>query len=162
MSKKIQQGIEFFLEHYYSFIFYLVALASFSMFFLVILQVLFRYVLNFSIFWIEEMARYMMFFMVVFGATLAFKNDIHPRMLKFNSLYWEILLRLIIFYYLSIFIRNGWQYANRYAFMSTPGLGISYFWPYVIIPLGGLSMFILLFVDTISVLFFKKSYFKRQ
>jgi TRAP-type transport system small permease protein len=167
MNNKKKNVIEKIMDKQCEYIFCIVSVAVILMFLLIILQVIFRYILNFSLYWIEEAARYLMIFIAVFGVSLAFKNDINPTIdiLNINNkrikLLLTLTLRIFLVIFLVIFIYYGYIYAIRNLIFSTPGLRISFFWPYLIIPVGGLTIFILLMLDIINIVIYKRTYMKR-
>jgi len=167
MKNKQSNLIENIIDKECKYIFYIVSLAVILMFVFTILQVIFRYLLNVSLFWIEEAARYLMVFITVFGVNLAFKEDVNPAIDILNivnkdkKLLWELILRIFLLGFLLVFICTGWTYTRSNLIFITPGLRISYFWPYLLIPIGGLSIFILLTLDIINIIKYKKLYMKK-
>jgi len=166
-QKKEKNIFERIIDMQCNYIFYIVSLAVILMFLLIFLQVIFRYVLNFSLFWIEEAARYLMIFIAVFGVNLAFKDDINPTIDILNirnkktKLYVLFILRIFLVIFLVIFTYYGYFYALSNLIFVTPGLRISFFWPYLIIPVGGLTILFLLLMDIINIIKYKKIYMKK-
>ncbi len=54
------------------------AILGITMACVVILQVIFRYVLNHSLFWSEELARYILVWLTFLGASCAYYRKVHP------------------------------------------------------------------------------------
>jgi C4-dicarboxylate transporter DctQ subunit len=163
--KKIKNKLEDFIERYTGIIFFILALATFGMFIIVFMQVLFRYVLYLPLFWIEETARYLLIFIAMMGGTLAFKDDIHPkvailynRLKYFKRIKWELFLRVFMIIFLMILIFSGWSWAKDNSCFRTGGLGISYYWPLMAIPIGAVAMLVILLADSLNILMNKKSY----
>ena len=156
--------LENFIEGYSSVIFFILALATFCMFLVVLMQVIFRYVLNWPLFWIEETARYLLIFIAMMGGTLAFKDDVHPKVAFFydrlrypKRIKWELFLRIFIIIFLMLLIISGWNWAKDNSCFRTAGLGISDFWPLMIIPVGAAAILILLIIDSLNILMNKRS-----
>ena len=61
-----------------SWIEYLLFGLGFTMTVVVAVQVLFRYVLNQSLFWSEELARYLLVWLSFLGASVAYRRQAHP------------------------------------------------------------------------------------
>lgn len=61
-----------------SWIEYLLFGLGFTMVVVVAVQVLFRYVLNQSLFWSEELARYLLVWLSFLGASVAYRRKAHP------------------------------------------------------------------------------------
>jgi len=163
--KKIKNNLENFIEKYTSIVFFILSIAIFSMFIIVFMQVLFRYIFHWSLFWIEETARYLLIFITMMGGTLAFKDDIHPKVAIFydrmkysNKIKWELFLRVFIIIFLIILIFLGWNWAKDNSCFRTAGLGISYYWPLMAIPVGAIAILVLLFADSLNILINKRSY----
>jgi len=157
--------LENFIEGYNGVVFVILALATFGMFLVVLMQVLFRYVLNWPLFWIEEIARYLLIFIAMMGGTLAFKDDVHPKVtffyerLKYSKrIKWELFLRIFIIIFLMLLIFLGWKWAKDNSCFRTAGLGISEFWPLMIVPIGAAAMLVILIVDSLNILMNKRSY----
>lgn len=59
--------------------YYIITIAMFLLVLMGVLQILFRFVLNFSLSWTEELSRYLFVLMVYTGASLAIKRKRHVR-----------------------------------------------------------------------------------
>ena len=163
--KKTKNKLEDFIERYTGITFFILALTTFGLFIIVFMQVLFRYVLYLPLFWIEETARYLLIFIAMMGGTLAFKDDIHPKVTIFynrlkysNKIKWELFLRAFMIIFLMILIFSGWNWAKDNSCFRTAGLGISYYWPLMAIPIGAVAMLVILLADSLNILMNKKSY----
>lgn len=156
------------IEKYIKLLTIFLSFCVYIMFILVLTQVVFRYVFNWSLMWIEELARFIMIFIAVSGGTLALKDDIHPKIKIFYNhltyhrrIIWELFLRILIILFLLILIFWGWSWAKaNYSFI-TSGLEISFFWPLIIIPIGSITIFVLLVLDSIALILYKTTYFGR-
>lgn len=161
--------LENFIEGYTHVVFFILALATFGMFLVVFLQVLFRYVFHWPLFWIEETARYLLIFIAMMGGTLAFKDDVHPKVtffydrLKYSKrIKWELFLRIFIMLFLIILVFPGWNWAKANSSMISVGIGISFFWPLMSVPVGAAAMLIILIVDSLNILLNKRSYLTKD
>jgi TRAP-type C4-dicarboxylate transport system permease small subunit len=124
-----------------------------AVFILVMAQVFFRYVIQFSAPWTEEAARYLMIWMALLAAGLAFQKGQH-----FNIDFVTSRLRaharrrisLFTAFLTSIFILCiiiwGVPFATLGFFTISPGLEITMFLPYLAIPVAGIVMMLNLIV----------------
>jgi len=163
--KRTKNRLEDFIDQYVGIIFIIVSLATFGMFIIVFMQVLFRYVFHLSLFWIEELSRYLLIFITMVGATLAFKDDTHPRVaifynrLKYSKrIKWELFLRIFMIIFLLILIFPGGNWAKDNSCYRSAGLDISFFWILIIIPIGAVAILVILLVDSLNILMNKRSY----
>jgi TRAP-type C4-dicarboxylate transport system permease small subunit len=119
----------------------------FLMFFVVMLEVISRYVMKTPFFWTDELARYLMFYMVMFGSSIALREERHPALLfiiekfpkKIKNL-WFIIVDVIISILLIIIFKEGLSMAIDALNMKTPALRIPFFWVYLALPIGSLLM----------------------
>ncbi len=113
------------------------------------IQVVLRYVFLFSLPWPEEAARYLMIWVVMLGGSLLVKDEqlvavdffdkIWPRKLL---LYRNVVFRLLLAVMLGVLFWQGIGLATFSANRTTTALEISWFWPYLAIPVGaGLMLF---------------------
>lgn len=117
--------------------------------FLVFVQVVLRYVFNYSLIWTEEMARYLIIWFIFIGSSIAVRERAHakvdvlfsyvpPRikkMLSISASSMGILFCVLITVSGWQMIKNVTQYTNV-----TPALEIPMYIPYLAIPIGGLLM----------------------
>jgi len=123
---------------------------------LIFWQVLARYVLGSSLAWSEELSRFLMIFLVLIGSSLALRQgglltvEVVPELVSGNLRKWikiaTHLISIIFYIILTIF---GWKLAQLFANQIAPGTGISMFWIYLSLPIGGF----LLFLNSISCIF---------
>ena len=114
---------------------------------MVALQVILRYVFNFSFVWSEELIRYLMIWMVMIGSALVQDKNEHVRIDFFPMLagprvrrVMETLFRLCTLAFLVILTIKGVKmvYFNR--LFESSGLRISMLWASLAIPLGAILM----------------------
>ena len=115
--------------------------------FIIVLQVLARYLFSFSFVWVEELSRYLIIYMALMGSSIVLKKDQHPRVeLIYDFLperikYWvNYLFYTLILVFLGILTWQGIESTlftwNDY----TPALQIRMAIPYLAIPIGGFLM----------------------
>jgi C4-dicarboxylate transporter DctQ subunit len=114
---------------------------------MVVLQVVLRYVFNFSFVWSEELIRYLMIWMVMIGSALVQDKNEHVRIDFFPMLAgprgrraMETLFRLCTLVFLAIIAIKGVKmvYFNR--LFESSGLRVSMLWASLAIPVGALLM----------------------
>lgn len=112
------------------------------------LQVLFRFVFNFSLSWTEETARYTFIYMVYFAVALAAQQGTHVRVEIIDEIvpakymkYVLCITELISAAFLFIIAISATKYANKLISMNqiTPALQLLYGHVYWIVP-GGLYL----------------------
>lgn len=136
----------------------------FLLFVLLFAQVLFRYVLTVPLFWVEESVQYLIVYIVMLGCTTAYWRHGHPKLafiydrFKGNALLvFECLIRIPICFLLYVFCHYGYLYALGNSWMRTSALEISFFWPFLAIPLGGAIALACLLLDTADIVLFRRS-----
>ncbi len=108
-------------------------------------QVVFRYVLNHSIFWAEELGRIFLVWITFLGAAAAFKRgghmgvDIIVRRLspRARGICRCFVLSVASWFFLTLVV-YGLRYCWFVSSQKTPALGIPMAIPYLVIPLSGL------------------------
>lgn len=113
------------------------------------IQVVLRYVFLFSLPWPEEASRYLMIWAVMLGGSLLVKDeqlvavDFFDRLWSPRWLVWRnVLFRLLLAMLLGVLLWQGIDLATFSANRTTTALQISWFWPYLAIPVGaGLMLF---------------------
>jgi len=127
----------------------------------VTLQVLNRYTLQLSIFWVEEMARYGMIWIVFLGAIAGIYRNAHTRVEFFVNKFpqkaqsvMKMLSAMLCVVFLSAIVYSSWQMAPLWSMMSSTALDI----PMVCIygSLGFCSVFMILYLVRNLVLEFIK------
>ena len=111
----------------------------------VFLQVVARNILRVPMIWTLDMAQLLFSWCIFLGAALAFRHgqhyivDIWPRAGRFNFLLLIVpfLASAVVIY---VLVRNGALMAEIGLNRTSPALGISEFWFFLPIPLGGLCM----------------------
>ncbi|WP_319412050.1 TRAP transporter small permease [uncultured Cohaesibacter sp.] len=122
-------------------------------------QVITRYLFGFSLEWTEELARFLFVWVVFLGSALIMGEDGHlavellPRLLKGSKP--GFLLNLFInacgYVFILLLIIQGWKMTQTMTFQTSPGLGISMSYVYIIMPISGILMLMYHVKDTISI-----------
>ena len=141
------------------------AVLVFGIFAVLLMQVCMRYFLSMPLYWAEEAAKYLMIYVTSVGAATAYRHYAHPRLMiiiamipRRAAIWYDFVLRLPVFVFFAYFMYIGWGYANANEWMMTPGLQISFFWPFLAIPLGASFVLIYLILDTIDILVYHRSW----
>lgn len=131
-----------------------------SIFFLLFIQVVLRYLFGISLFWVGELVMFMMAFICFIGSAGCIHDDIHPRVTLVFSLLpkrgqflLNIIINLAILWFVGMFALEGYRNAIQSINRLTPALRISFFYPYLAMPIGGGLMFIITLLNTIIMLF---------
>jgi TRAP-type C4-dicarboxylate transport system permease small subunit len=132
---------------------------------LTLLQVLFRFILNFSLSWTEELAKYAFIYMVYFAVSLAVIRHRHVRVeiidlfiaqkyLKYFYIFTDIVacLFLLLIGWYSIEVMQDFLNMKQ----NTPALQLPIGWIYVIIP-AGYSLAAFRYMQTVFRRFFSKN-----
>lgn len=118
---------------------------------IVFLQVVLRYVFNYSLHWSEEVARYLIIWFIFVGSSIAVREKAHaavdalvvylPSSLK---KVFSLLANFAAIIFCFIVIASGYEsVVNVFEIGNiTPSLGIPMYIPYLAIPVGGLLMMI--------------------
>lgn len=119
--------------------------------FIVFMQVVLRYVFNYSLHWSEEVARYLIIWFIFVGSSIAVREKAHaavdalviylPRQLK---KVFSLLANLVAIIFCVILIVSGYETVENVINFGnvTPSLGMPMYIPYLAIPVGGLLMMI--------------------
>ena len=135
------------------------ALMVFGIFGVLFAQVLCRYVFSLPLYWSEELAKYLMIYVTTIGAAVAYRNYAHPSALSGSRLrVYDLILRIPVFIFFCVFAYVGWRYAVSNEWMTTPGLQISFFWPFFAVPLGAVCVLCYLVLDTANILVWGRSW----
>lgn len=107
----------------------------------IILQIIFRFIVNDALSWADELARYLMVWVAGLGGTSAFRAGTHLAYTNFARRAAPLLrLALAVLAYginltfLLILIRYGWHLAFFNSGQISPALSLSMFWPYAALP----------------------------
>lgn len=116
---------------------------------MLVLQVVLRYGFSYSLPWPEEAARYLMIWIVMLSGSLLVRDDQLVRVDFLDHLWPGSLLvwrnatfRLLLAGMLCVLVWQGWEQAMFSMRRTTTALQISWFWPYLAIPVGGALMLI--------------------
>jgi len=111
---------------------------------ILIAEVVFRYFLNHSLFWVEELSRFLFLWLIFLGIGMAFRRSMHFAMQTLvDSLEkrWRrmagLMVCLAIFLTALLLIFAGGELAWFAKEQTSPGMGVSRFWFYLAIPSGG-------------------------
>ncbi len=119
---------------------------------LVFMNVVCRYILNFSIIWAEEVSQYLMVWVAFLGAGLALRQGRHvaieilqDRLPSTARRITRHLVAMLLILFMGILIVLGIQFARFAWDQETPVLNISQGIPYLAVPIGALLLVIHLF-----------------
>lgn len=111
------------------------------------IQVMLRYFFVYSLPWPEEASRYLIIWVVMLAGSLLVKDEqlvtvdfldkLWPRKL---IVYRNVLFRLLLAFLLAVLFWQGIDLATFSANRTTTALQISWFWPYLAIPVGAALM----------------------
>lgn len=111
------------------------------------IQVVLRYVFLYSLPWPEEASRYLMIWAVMLGGSLLVKDEQLVAVDFFDKLwsprwlvYRNVLFRLLLAVMLGVLFYQGIDLATFSMNRTTVALQISWFWPYLAIPVGAALM----------------------
>jgi len=111
---------------------------------LVLLQVIFRYVLNQSLFWSEEVVRYGLVWSVLLGSAVVAHDRGHvrieilaPMMGPRGQATLEVIQRACTVMYCMIVTVTGWQFVDRTWFQHSASLDVPMWIFYAAVPVGG-------------------------
>lgn len=116
---------------------------------MIVVQVVLRFGFSYSLPWPEEAARYLMIWIVMLSGSLLVRDDQlvrvdfldhlwSPRLLVWRNLTFRLLLAIM----LGVLVWQGWDQATFAMRRTTTALQISWFWPYLAVPVGGGLMLI--------------------
>ncbi|MBX9974487.1 TRAP transporter small permease [Cytobacillus firmus] len=110
-------------------------------------QVIARYVVGSSLAWSEELSRFLMILMIMIGSSLALREnqlisvEIVPEAIRGRAKKWlTVLVHLISIVFYIVIIAFGWKVAQSFGNQIAPGTGISMFFIYLSLPLGGVLL----------------------
>lgn len=132
-------------------------LMLFSVAVILFLQVVLRYVFGFSLPWPEEAARYLMIWIVMLSGSLLVKDEQLVSVDFFDKfwsrkwlVYRNALFRLMLCMLLGMLAWYGLDSAMSSIHRTTTALRISWFWPYLAIPVGAVLMLLHMVMLTIG------------
>lgn len=116
---------------------------------MLVVQVFLRFGFRYSLPWPEEAARYLMIWIVMLSGSLLVRDDQLVRVDFLDHLWPESWLvwrnavfRILLAIMLCVLVWQGWDEAIFGLRRTTTALQISWFWPYLAIPVGGGLMLI--------------------
>ena len=126
--------------------FYISISFFFSMTLIVWAQIFYRFVLGDGIVWAEEIAKFMMVWMALLGAAVVYYEGGHIAINYFISRraglrYIEMFHALLASVLFALLIYYGINYAIFGLRSISPASGLTRFWPYLAIPVGGGFLF---------------------
>ena len=125
-----------------------------SIFFIMVLNIILRNIFSISLDWPIELSRYLLVWLTIMGSIYLFRKDYHiaadsiwvylkRRLNKKIVLFLDIFKSAVCIFFGSFILFYGYELSNKLKYFSSPSLGISQSYLYMIIPtLGG---FIILF-----------------
>jgi TRAP-type C4-dicarboxylate transport system permease small subunit len=112
-------------------------------------QVLFRYVLNHSLFWAEELGRILLVWITFLGASAAFRREGHMgvdllvrRLPPFARFVCRCSVLVAASAFFLILVGFGLRYCWFVSSQKTPALGIPMAIPYLVLPVAGFLFFV--------------------
>ena len=132
---------------------WILALGTALIMFAVIFHVVGRYVFGTTYMGTMELVRYTMIWVALLGAAVAFGtnghiavNIIQDRLSKRSALLLHIAGNILLLLFLIVMIIGGFEIAIRNFKQISLGLQIPMFYPYLAIPVGGISMLLYILV----------------
>jgi TRAP-type C4-dicarboxylate transport system permease small subunit len=113
----------------------------------VMMQIVWRYILEIPLPWSEEAARYLLVWVSLLAVAVAFRNDSHIRLDYFFNRFdtpirhgiW-IFFQIVILIFLGLLLYYGIPNAILGKFTNSPGLNISLFAAYLSVPVSAFVM----------------------
>jgi len=116
---------------------------------MLVVQVTLRYCFSYSLPWPEEASRYLMIWVVMLSGSLLVKDNQLVRVDFLDGLWREswlvyrnLVFRLFLALLLFLMVKYGWDQAHSSFNRTTTALQISWFWPYLAIPVGAALMLV--------------------
>lgn len=151
-SMKILKFLDKYIEEY------LLIFTTVATVLVLFLQVVTRFIFDFSLVWTEELARYLFIWMTFIGVSYAVKKDKHLRIDSLPLLFGgtgkfviRTIANLLFFFFALVVLYYGGTGLEKVG-RTTPGLGISYIWVYASILVGFFLTAIRLIQDQISIM----------
>lgn len=115
-----------------------------------------RFVFSYSFNWSEELSRYLIIWVSMLITSTLVKNDElikvdffdtfwPPKLIKYRAYVYRVLMYALFF----VLIKHGWAMALSGKMMTLFTLKISWFWPYLAIPVGSVLILFQLTVVTL-------------
>lgn len=123
---------------------------------MLVVQVGLRFGFSYSLPWPEEAARYLLIWIVMLAGSLLVRDNELVRVDFFDGIwperwlvYRNAVFRLLLAVMLCVLAWQGWEQASFATRRTTTALQISWFWPYLAIPVGAGLMLIQMFAVTL-------------
>jgi len=132
--------------------------------FILFLQVVLRYVFNAALPWPEEASRYCMIWVVLLISNVLIRDSELINVDFFDKLwpakviiYRDATYRILLLILLIVLFKEGLIQAIAEKRQTTTAMGISWFWPYLSIPVGtGLMLYQMIFLMIRDIIHFKE------
>lgn len=145
--KSLSRRYIYFIDMLNKFFGYALILIMSVMTIIIFWQVIARYVVGSSLAWSEELSRFLMIYMVLIGSSIALRNndliavEILPEVLKGKAKKALVVLtHLISMVFYVVLIVYGLSVADSFGNQIAPGLGISMYFIYLSMPIGGVLL----------------------
>ena len=114
---------------------------------IVAVQVFFRYVLNYSLFWSEELARYILVWLTFLGTSAAYYRHAHPgvdilysRLPSSGKRVLSVIIDIISIGFFCIMVYFGCRFAYDIRLQISPALSLPKWIVFSVIPLSGMIL----------------------
>jgi TRAP-type C4-dicarboxylate transport system permease small subunit len=126
---------------------YLIVGLSLAFVLVILWGVVSRYVLNWAVAWTEELAVFLMIWLTFLGISVAAAERAHIGMVTARDRlaprirrYVVLLLDMLVLVFLCVVAVEGYRLATSVWSQRSAALRVSFFWPYVSIPVGATLM----------------------
>lgn len=110
---------------------------------IILIQVILRFLFKSTLPWCEEVARYLMIWIVMISSSVLVKEDALIKVDFFDNLwpknfikYRDIIYQFLLLILFLVMLKEGWSQAIHGLNGQIASLSISWFWPYLAIPVG--------------------------
>lgn len=110
---------------------------------ILVIQVFLRFFFKSNLLWAEEAARYLMIWIVMIISSVLIKEDALIKVDFFDNLwsekfikYREIFYKILMLFLFAVLLREGWIQAIYSKSWTISSMDLSWFWPYLAIPVG--------------------------
>ena len=127
----------------------LMVIFSTAMISIILYGVFRRYILNKAVPWSEELAIFLMIWIIYLGISVAEKEKMHIGMSALQDMlpdavknYLKLFINLLILIFLIMISYGGIRLSVSVIQQTSPALRLSFFWPYLSVPVGAMLMII--------------------